>query len=136
MSWAHFRHKADLGLRGIGKDKAGAFEAIGSALTAAITDPDRVAASESVELHCEAPDDEVLLVDWLNSLIYEMAVRNMLFREFDVTLNDGRLDAKVKGEKVDRTRHQPAVEVKGATYTALSVEPCEEGWTVQCVIDV
>jgi SHS2 domain-containing protein len=37
---------------------------------------------------------------------------------------------------VDPVRHQPAVEVKGATCTGLSVT-CENGlWHARCVVDV
>ncbi|HZR45542.1 MAG TPA: archease, partial [Candidatus Manganitrophaceae bacterium] len=86
---------------------------------------------------CEAPDDELRLVDWLNALIYEMAVRRMLFGRFKVTLNGPRLHGTAWGEKVDPARHQPAVEVKGATYTALRVQQDQNGvWIAQCVVDV
>jgi tRNA nucleotidyltransferase (CCA-adding enzyme) len=136
MSWSHFPHDADLGLRGTGVDKARAFEAIGLALTAAITDPCAVAAEETISLHCQAPSDEILLADWLNTLIYEMAVRKMLFRKFSVSIRDGELRAQVTGEPVNRSKHHPAVEVKGATYTELAVEQTDEGWGVQCVVDV
>ncbi len=136
MSWSHFPHAADIGLRGTGIDKARAFEAIGLALTAAITDPSSVAAKETVSLCCQAPSDEILLVDWLNTLIYEMAVRKMLFSTFNVSIRDGELRAQVSGEPVDRSKHHPAVEVKGATFTALAVTQTKEGWTVQCVVDV
>lgn len=136
MTWSHFAHDADLGLRGSGRSKAEAFEAIAIALTAAVTDPDSVAAEESISLGCEAPSDEILLVDWLNALIYEMAVRKMLFSDFSVSITDGVLRAEVAGEPVNRKKHYPAVEVKGATYTALAVEQADEGWVVQCVVDV
>ncbi|MDH3747660.1 MAG: archease [Gammaproteobacteria bacterium] len=136
MTWSHFSHDADLGLRGSGRSKARAFEQIAMALTAAVTDPDSVIAEKSISLFCEAPSDELLLVDWLNTLIYEMAVRKMLFREFSVTITAGVLQAEVKGEPVNRGKHHPAVEVKGATYTALAVEQTNEGWLVQCVVDV
>lgn len=136
MSWSHFPHDADLGLRGTGIDKARAFEAIGLALTAAVTDPSAVAAKETISLYCQAPSDEILLVDWLNTLIYEMAVRKMLFRKFSVSISDGELRAKVSGEPVNRSKHHPAVEVKGATYTALAIDQTAEGWLVQCVVDV
>lgn len=39
-----------------------------------------------VHLTCEAPDLELLFVEWLNAIIYEMAVRNMLFGRFLVEL--------------------------------------------------
>jgi len=136
MSWSHFPHEADIGLRGEGPDKARAFEAIAVALTAVVTEPETVAADEAVSITCRAPNDELLLVDWLNALIYEMAVRKMLFRSFQVTISDGELRANAIGEKVDRRKHQPAVEVKGATYTALAVRHTASGWQVQCVVDV
>lgn len=136
MSWCHFPHDADLGLRGTGVDKASAFRAIALALTAAISDPSTVAAKETITVRCKAPDDELLLVDWLNALIYEMAIRKMLFGEFHVEINDGELVAQVSGEPVDRAKHRPAVEVKGATYTSLAIEQTDEGWLVQCVVDV
>jgi SHS2 domain-containing protein len=136
MNWDHFRHGADIGLIGTGTDKARAFEAIALALTAVVTDPDKVAATETIELRCTAPSDELLLVDWLNSLIYEMAVRKMLFCRFDVTIEDGDLSARVTGEPVDVSRHHPAVEVKGATYTSLALERTGENWVARCVVDV
>jgi SHS2 domain-containing protein len=136
MSWSHFRHEADIGLRGAGACKSQAFEAIALALTAVVTGPDNVAARERIDLRCQAPGDELLLVDWLNALIYEMAVRKMLFCRFDVTIKDGELSARVSGELVDRSKHQPAVEVKGATFTSLAVTQSDEGWVAQCVVDV
>ncbi len=136
MSWSHFPHGADIGLRGTGADKAGAFAAVAEALTAVVTDPDNVAARETIEIRCSAPSDEDLLVDWLNALIYEMAVGRMLFCDFDVAIDNGELRAEVRGEPVDRERHAPAVEVKGATYTALAVKETDDGWTAQCVVDV
>jgi len=77
--WEHFEHGADIGVRGIAPTKAGAFEQAALALTAVVVDPQRVRADEAVEVSCEAPDEELLLVDWLNALVYEMATRGLLF---------------------------------------------------------
>jgi tRNA nucleotidyltransferase (CCA-adding enzyme) len=137
MSWEHFEHGADIGVRGIGATRAEAFEEAALALAAVITDPACVAAEVAVDIECVAPDDELLLADWLNALIYEMATRGMLFGRFAVTLADHRLVGKAWGEQVDRVRHHPAVEVKGATYTALAVAQRGDGsWIAQCVVDV
>jgi tRNA nucleotidyltransferase (CCA-adding enzyme) len=79
----------------------------------------------------------LLLVDWLNALILEMAARHMLFSRFEVSLDGHRLNATAWGEPIDLGRHQPAVEIKGATYTALKVGRMESGqWLAQCVVDV
>lgn len=135
--WRHFPHEADVGVRGEGATMAEAFEQAALAVTAAVTDPQAVSLREPVEIACGAEDPEVLLADWLNAVVYEMATRRMLFGRFDVTLTDGCLQATAWGEPVDVARHQPAVEVKGATYAGLKVARDEKGrWTAQCVIDV
>lgn len=134
--WQHYEHDADVGVRGYGATLAEAYEQAALALTAAVTDPALVAPRESVRIHCRAPDDELLLVDWLNALVYEMATRRMLFSRFEVELGEGRLSAEAWGEPVDPSRHHPAVEVKGATYTTLRVARDGDGWMAQTVIDV
>lgn len=135
--WEHFPHEADMGVRGFGNSKAEAFEHAALALTAVITDPEELRSNKVVEINCEAPDDELLFVDWLNAIIFEMATRNMLFNRFEVHINGRKLRGKAWGEKVDVVRHQPAVEVKGATYTTLRVAQDQNGsWLAQCVVDV
>ncbi len=135
--WEHFPHQSDIGVRGLGSSKEAAFEGAARAVTAVITDPDFVVPAQEVSMVCEAPDDELLLVDWLNALIYEMATRKMLFSRFTVRITGHALQATAWGEPIDVARHQPAVEVKGATYTELSVKRDEQGrWIAQCVVDV
>lgn len=134
--WEHYPHDADLGVRGLGETRAEAFRQAALALTAAITDPASVRPQIRVAIACEAPDDDLLLAEWLNALIYEMATRHMLFSRFEVTIEDGRLSAQAWGEPVEPARHRPAVEPKGATYTTLRVARGPEGWVAQTVIDV
>ncbi len=126
-----------MGVRGIAPSKEGAFEQAALAMIAVITDPLAVSPTETVTIACEAPDDELLLADWLNALIYEMATRKMVFGRVEVQLTDHRLQATAWGEPVLVAKHQPAVEVKGATYTSLSVTQDRHGtWVAQCVVDV
>jgi len=135
--WEHFPHEADMGIRGIGITKSQAFEQAALALTAVITDPQGVAPQAESHFSCEAPDDELLLVDWLNALIYEMACEHLVFGQFEVTINNHHLEAIARGEPIDRMKHELTVEIKGATYTELSVRHSEgSGWVAQCVVDV
>jgi SHS2 domain-containing protein len=132
-----FAHGADVGVRGIGPTREAAFEQAAQALTMAVTDPAHVIPREVVEIGCEAPDDALLLLDWLNALIYEMAVRRAVFSRFAVTIADHRLQGRAWGEPVDRRRHMPAVEPKGATLTGLRVETRDDGaWLAECIVDV
>ncbi len=135
--WEHFPHDADVGLRGFGPDPATAFEQAALALTAVVSDLDTVMPQQAVAIACDAPERDLLLVEWLNAVIYEMAVRRMLFSRFTVTIEDGCLTGKAWGEPVDRQRHRPAAEPKGATFTELKVAMRPQGgWYAQCVVDV
>lgn len=135
--WEHFYHEADIGIRGIAPTMAGAFVEAALALTAVTTDPATVAPTQTVAIRCRAPDAELLLTDWLNALIYEATTRKMLFSRFTVAISGQQLHGTAAGEPIDVARHQPAVEVKGATLTELKVFRDPDGlWRAQCVVDV
>jgi tRNA nucleotidyltransferase (CCA-adding enzyme) len=137
--WSHFDHDADIGVRGVGPTLAAAFEQAALALTAVITEAP-VATADAVTITGAAPDVETLFVDWLNALVFEMATRRMLFGRFKVEIHqDGecRLEGQAWGQAVDRRRHRPVVEIKGATFTELSVRQDADGlWRAQCIVDV
>jgi SHS2 domain-containing protein len=79
----------------------------------------------------------MLFVEWLNAIIYEMALGKMLFGRFRVQVTGNALHGVLWGEPVDPARHDPGSEPKGATYTALSVSRDEHGiWSARCVVDV
>ncbi|WP_424363350.1 archease [Methylocystis parvus] len=135
--WEHFPHDADLGIRGFGATPAAAFEQAANALMAAITDLTQVRTAKTIDISCSAPTLDILFLDWLNALIYEMAERRMIFGAFEVQIENGRLNGRAHGELISRERHAPAVEVKGATFTELAVTEDQPGrWRAQCVVDV
>lgn len=76
---------------GTGATKATPFEQAALAMTAVITDTDRVESRTVVDTSRKAPDVGLLLADWLNALVYEMATRRMLFGRFQVKNGSTRL---------------------------------------------
>ena len=134
--WGHFEHQADIGIRGTGSTLSEAFAQAACAMMAVVTELSRVRPDVAIDIRCEEADPELLLVDWLNALVYEMATRRMLFSRFDVAVEQDRLTATAWGETMDLERHHPSVEIKGATYTELSVQHANNEWTAQCVVDV
>lgn len=135
--WEHLEHDADIGVRGYGSSLAEAFTQAALSLSSVVTELEKIELSESVAVECDAPEFDLLLVDWLNEIVYQMATGNMLFGRFDVQIRGHHLRAQLFGEKVDPGRHQPAVEIKGATFTDLKVYQAKDGeWIAQCVIDV
>ena len=134
--WEHFAHQADIGIRASGGSLNEAFGDAALALTAIITEPKSIDAVESVKIECSAANAELLLVNWLSAIIYEMDVRKMLFSRFEAAIENLKLSATIWGEKINQQKHSPAVEPKAVTYNQLSVKEESGKWTVQCVIDV
>ena len=132
-----YAHGADIGIRGFGNSPARALEGAALALTSVICPPREVFPNHCVDIQCQASSLDDLLYAWLNALVYEMATRHMLFSRFRLEIVGTHLAAEAWGEPIDIARHQPAVEVKGATYTDLHVTQSTSGtWTAQCILDV
>ncbi len=105
---------------------------------------------QKIPISCKAPQPDILFMDWLNSIIYEMATRNMLFSRFKVEIDEEKihLNGNIWGEVVDILRHAPAVEPKAVTFSELKVDSFQvdededkdkrgtKAWMVQCVIDI
>ena len=135
--YQHFEHQADMGVRGIGRTQGEAFEQAAMALTAVVVPPERIEACTCMRVSCTAGDRELLLLAWLNQVVYQMAIRRMIFGRFRVHLDGLALDGELWGEPIDVGRHEPGVEVKAATATALRVAELADGsWLAQCVVDV
>jgi tRNA nucleotidyltransferase (CCA-adding enzyme) len=134
--WTRFAHDADIGIRGYGGTLAEAFEQAALALTSVVASSE-VNAIERVDVVCHRADLELLFVDWLDAIIYQMAVKRMLFGRYSVQISGSELAGTLWGERVDVQRHAPACEPKGATLTALKVAQNPDGsWEAGCVIDV
>src|SRR3972149_4241658 len=103
--WEHFPHEADMGIRGIGRTRDEAFEQAALAMTAVITDPSQVDTTEMVEITRQAPADELLLVDWLTPLFYELATRNRLSSRFEAPVQDHVLTPRASGEPMNTAKH-------------------------------
>ncbi len=135
--WEHFPHVADIGVRGFGVTLSESFEQAALALSSVVTSLETIHPKETIAVHCTAPNIELLFVDWLNAIVFEMATRKMLFCDFRVRIEGNELNGEARGEKICVKRHAPAAEVKGATLSELQVREEPDGlWLVQCIVDV
>ena len=82
-------------------------------------------------------DDDALLVDWLNELIYLLFVDHLAFSQFQFEeLVDGRLRATCYGQHFLPCQPHILREVKAATYHMAHLEPDRGGLTARIVFDV
>ncbi len=129
-------HTADVGIIAYGADVGQAFANAARALFSLITELDDVEEILHRDIELVAPDEESLLVEWLNDLIYLFDTENIVFKRFDVTkLNNTQLKARGYGEKVDSSKHRLKTGVKAATYHMLKVDK-GDGCQVQVLFDI
>jgi len=131
-----FEHEADIGIRGYGSSIEAAFENAAQALYSVIVNVQSVRQKEQRTVSVSAADKELLLVEWLNALLSLSDIERIVFSRFEVRISGTTLDGTAWGERLDKNRHEPGVEVKGATYYMLSVKREEGRYVAQCVVDV
>ena len=129
-------HTADVGIIAYGANISQAFTNAARALFSLITELDNVDEVVYRDIELIAPDQESLLVQWLNELIYLFDTENIIFKRFDISqLNSTQLKARSYGEKVDSAKHKLKTGVKAATYHMLKVDKTN-GCQVQVLFDI
>ena len=129
-------HTADVGIAAYGASLEQAFANAARGLFSIITELDDVEEALHHDIEVTAPDQESLLVGWLNELIYLFDTDNIIFNRFDITqLDSTRLKARSYGEKVDSSRHKLKTGVKAATYHMLKVGK-DNGCKAQVLFDI
>lgn len=108
------------------------------ALFEIMTDTARIHPEVSYEVKAISTERHLLLIDWLNHLIFLHEAKNIFFCVFDVKVvqNDAwNLQAVVRGEKV-QPHHERRSHAKSATYGQLQWIENEHGHEVLFVVDV
>ena len=129
-------HTADVGITAYGTNIGQAFANAARALFSLMVELDNVEEVTYRDIELTAQDQESLLVEWLNELIYLFDVENIIFKRFDIIeLNNAQLKARGYGERVDNSKHKLKTGVKAATYHMLRVDK-GEGCQVQVLFDI
>jgi len=132
-----FEHTADLGLRVRAEDLNTLFaEAAACLFSAIVEDLGTVRTARPVTIELSGPDREFLLFDWLNQLLYHFDADHLVFSAFEVRVSDDGLSGVAWGEPLDPARHVLSHEVKAITYHELKVEPIDNEWLAEVIVDI
>ena len=78
-----------------------------------------------------------LLVVWLHEILLRSDARKRAFAQVRVNeVAEWRLTAALKGEPLDRSRHELRAEIKGVPYYGARVEKTELGWMAEVYFDI
>jgi SHS2 domain-containing protein len=129
-------HTADVGIIAYGSNTQEAFANAAKGMFSLITELEDIEETEYRDIKLTSSDQESLLVEWLNELIYLFDVENIIFKRFDIKqLSNTNLTARIYGEKVDKSRHELKVGIKAATYHMLRIDK-SNGCRVQVLFDI
>ncbi len=130
-------HTADIGIIVYGTDLKQVFANAALGLFSLIADLDNVKEHIKRDVEISAEDPEVLLVEWLNELIYIFDVEHILFKRFEIKeLESNIIKATCYGEKVKAGHHKLKREVKAATYHMLKLNKENGTYKVQIIFDI
>ncbi len=134
-----FDHTADLGLRVHAADLDDLFRTAAIGLFDVIVANRRQVVErdhEAITLAADSP--EMLLIDWLNELIFRAETGHRLFCRFDVAVaaNGLSLTATVHGELIDPARHVLDHEVKAATRHGTKLVRHQDEWLAEVILDI
>jgi SHS2 domain-containing protein len=132
-------HEADVGIRSWGKTVEEAFENGARAMFSVMVTIDGVAPEEEIKVEATADDYESLFVEWLNELLAQRDITEMVFSEFTVHIrrNEGlHLSGTARGECLNQKKHEIRTEVKAATYFGLKSGEKDGLHFLQCVLDI
>ena len=135
--YEQFPHTADIGIRAYGSSLKELFENAAFAMFDIIADLEGLK-SETVEtFDIKAPDQEQLLVAWLDELLYNFYTKQLIFFNFDIEeLTEDSLKAKVLGRPIGANRNRLRTEIKAATYSDLKIKKTDKAYEVEIIFDV
>jgi len=135
--YTEFEHTADIGVNIYGATLEELFCNAAYALFDTIVDIQRVQPIQERELFVVGDDDELLLMNWLRQLLYLCAVEGEVYREFRIrSLEPGKLNALIRGEPLDKQRHDFKTELKAITYHQFQLSKEDDGWNATVIFDV
>lgn len=132
-----FDHTADIGIVAYGSDANELFANAALGLFSLMVNTDSLREDVEHAVQLSAEDEEALLVEWLNELIYIFDVERLAFRRFKIDeLTDTTLKARCFGEKVDPQRHKIMREIKAATYHMLQINKQNGIYQARIIFDI
>lgn len=132
-AFEELEHTADVGIRVWGEDLDALFaNAARGMMALAGVEVDDSAKMLQTEVNLEAPDVEILLVDWLSELAYYLDAEHTAFISYQLQTAATRLTGTLTGRPVATIQQH----IKAVTYHNLVVESTDDGFMTTIIFDV
>ncbi|MBI5235362.1 MAG: archease [Deltaproteobacteria bacterium] len=133
---------ADVAFEALGASVEEVFSVAADATEGVMTqDISAIRANEETVIALTNNGLDLLLLDFLNELIFLKDARGLLLRVTTISIEKDacvfNLKATLAGERIDASKHVLGIDVKAVTLHALSVTKTDDGtWKATVVLDV
>ena len=124
-----------------GKDYAELIKNACKAVIEAMVDLSKI--EEKIEEHITVKADsmEKLLYNVMEEVVYLKDAKQLVFRSFEVKdlkaePPDCQVTVIMKGEKIDRKKHEAHADVKAVTYLDYGIEKIKDGFRASVTLDI
>jgi len=128
-------HEADIGFEVYGKTLEEIYRNAAEALFSLIINFKDQVPSEKGKL-IDLKDGDVLLISFLNELLYLWDTEGFIPKEFSLKVNENRVTGNVIGGIFDPVRDVIVREVKAVTYHAFSISNEDDIYKARFIIDI
>jgi len=135
MSFEEISHTADIKIRVRAPTLESLFSETLNALMQVLYGTDRRGGILK-EIQVESPDNESLLLDFLSEVLFVSEVESLVFFDAGISIHGSHLSAELSGEPFDPNRHSGGSEVKGISYSGLSITNDANGYMLDIIFDV
>lgn len=132
-----FEHTADVGVRAWGASLGELFEEAARGLISLMVAPETVRPASVRTVSAEGEEPDELLVAWLNEIVFAFDAEHFAPAAVRVVrLEEGTVTGELRGEELDRARHEVRHSVKAVTYHGLAIREAGDIYEVRVIFDV
>jgi SHS2 domain-containing protein len=141
VGYTFLPHTTDAYVQATGTTIEEAFGYAAIALIDTMCNVDTVSRLMTEELHAEAPDEVILLYNWLELLLLKFELEHRVLSSFEgmkISRESSKffLHTKAIGEMYDKKKHGAKVEVKAVTLHRMEVLPKARLTIVRFILDL
>jgi SHS2 domain-containing protein len=136
-SFREIEHTADLAVEMTGATFPALLAVSGEALFSLIADPENIEMRDEIPVSATGDGPEELLHAWLCEVLARFNIDGFIGKNCAIDqITADRVDGRIRGEKLDLTRHGFRTEIKGVTYHDFRVWQEDGLWHARIIFDV
>jgi len=131
----YIEHPSDVGFEVSGGTLEELFSNAALALYSFMTDVDGIDITLEREIKIESEDLLSLMFDWIDELLFYFESESIVFKEFDIKIENFTLGGRCAGGIFDPEKHGSGIIIKAVTYHMMEVKK-NDRWIARVILDV